>query len=278
MAWRGRIATVVPVNDFRTQRRMRFGGYGNLPTVAEGAPYTALTSPTDEEATYAVAKRGGTEQVTLEFIANDDVGVIRRIPQKMARSAAQTLHEFVFDFMQTNATIYDAVALAAAGHGNNIITTALTATNLLLARLRMKQQADMDNAKRIGLKARYIWVPSDLEQLSFELTKALRAMPDSSIPSTAEPTAPNFINASGIESFTVDYWTDASDYWVTADPGQTPMIEIGFLNGREDPELFVQDQPSVGSMFSNDAITYKIRHIYGGAVEDFRGFVGGIVA
>jgi hypothetical protein len=40
---------------------MRFGGYGNLPTVGQGAPYTALTSPTDEEATYAPAKRGGTE-------------------------------------------------------------------------------------------------------------------------------------------------------------------------------------------------------------------------
>jgi hypothetical protein len=55
------------------------------------------------------------------------------------------------------------------------------------------------------------------------------------------------------------------------------MIEIGFFGGREEPELFVQDAPNVGSLFSNDVITYKIRHIYGGGVLDFRGFVGGIV-
>jgi hypothetical protein len=49
------------------------------------------------------------------------------------------------------------------------------------------------------------------------------------------------------------------------------------MDGREDPELFVQDMPNVGSMFNNDQLTYKIRHIYGGAVMDFRPFAAGIV-
>jgi hypothetical protein len=53
---------------------------------------------------------------------------------------------------------------------------------------------------------------------------------------------------------------------------------VGFFNGREDPELFLQDQPTLGSVFSNDKLTYKIRHIYGGAVMDFRAFYGGVVA
>ena len=76
-AWR-RIANVVPVNDFRTQERTRFGGYGDIPIVAESGPYVALTSPSDEKATYAAAKRGGSESVTLEMIKNDDVGAIQR--------------------------------------------------------------------------------------------------------------------------------------------------------------------------------------------------------
>ena len=42
---------------------------------------------------------------------------------------------------------------------------------------------------------------------------------------------------------------------------------MGFLDGREDPELFVQDAPTVGSLFSSDEITYKIRHIYGSTVK-----------
>lgn len=274
--WRGTIAEVVPVNDFRTQRRMRFGGYANFATVGQGAPYPSLVSPTDEEATYAPAKRGGTEQLTIEMIANDDVGAIRRIPQRLARAASQTLYEFVFDFLRTNANIYDGSALAVAGHGNNIVTTALSSSNLSLLRLRIKNQTDMSNSKRIGLAARYVFVPNDLEELAFQITGADRAVPDASLAAQAAPAAPNFIRAQGIKPVVVDYWTDTNDYWVTADPTQTPMIEIGFWGG-EEPSLFVQDVPNVGSLFSNDAITYKMRHVYGGAVLDFRGFGGGIV-
>ena len=268
--WRGTIAQVVPVNDFRTQRRMRFGGYGNLPTVGQGAPYAALTSPTDEEAIYAPAKRGGTESLTIEMIANDDVGAVRRIPQRLARAANQTLYEFVWDFLRTNGLIYDGVALAAAGHGNNIITTALSMANISTARLRMKAQTDMSNAKRLGLSIRYLIVPNDLEELAFQLTTSDRV-------TGSNNNDPNFIKKLNLNVIVVDYWTDANDYWFAASTDQTPLIEVGFLGGREEPELFVQDVPTQGSLFSHDQITYKIRHVYGGAVLDFRGFVGGIV-
>jgi len=276
--WRGTIADVVPLSDFRTQRRMRFGGYGNLSTVTQGGAYPSMTSPTDEEATYAAAKRGGTEQLTLEMIANDDVGAIRRIPTKMARAAGQTLYEFVFDHMRTNATIYDSVALAAAGHGNNISTTALSNTQLNILRLAIKNQTDMSNSKRLGLPSRYLFVPSDLEDLAFFLTMSNTVMPDANIPTTGVGLAPNFVKKLNIQAVTVDYWTDTNNYWLTSSIQDTPMIEIGFLGGREEPELFVQDTPNAGSLFSNDVITYKIRHIYGGAVLDYRGFAGGIVA
>jgi hypothetical protein len=76
----------------------------------------------------------------------------------------------------------------------------------------------------------------------------------------------------------VDYWSDTNNWYATADKMETPLIELGFYNGTEEPELFVQDLPTQGSLFSNDDITYKIRHIYGGAVIDYRGFYGAVVA
>lgn len=276
--WRGTIAEVVPVTDFRTQRRMRFGGYGNLTTVTQGSPYPAMTSPTDEEATYTPAKRGGTEQLTIEMIANDDVGSIRRIPGRMSRAAYQTLREFVLDFMAANPTIYDSTALFTTGGGShlNLISSALTASNVASMRLLIKKQPDMSNGKRIGLNGKLLWVPADLEQLAYQITGADRAVPDSNVSSTAAPSAPNFLRAQGIVPKVVDYWTDTDNYFLTADIGQTPMIELGFWGG-EEPQLFVQDQPNQGSLFSNDAITYKMRHVYGGAVLDFRGFAASIL-
>lgn len=268
--WKNTIGEVVPLNDFRTVRRLRFGGYGNLSIVAQSAPYTALTSPTDEEATYSPAKRGGTEQVTLEMIKNDDVGAIRRIPGKLARAAAQTLHEFVWDMLQNNSAIYDTVNLSAVGH-TNIVTTALSASNISALRLKIKQQADMSNAKRLGLNARYLIVPGELEELAFQLTTSDKV-------TASANNDPNFIKKLNLETIVVEYWTDVNNYWVTASVDQAPMLEVGFLDGQETPELFVADNPTVGSMFSNDQLTWKIRHIYGGAVMDFRPFSAGIVA
>lgn len=267
-AWKA-IVNTETVRDFRTYRRIRYGGYGNLPAVNQGAAYTSLSSPTDEEATFAVSKRGGTEDMTLESIANDDLGAMRDIPRRLGRAAAQTLHEFCFDFLAGNGAIYDTVALAHATH-NNTGTTALDATTLTAGRNAMLKQADMSNSKRLGIRPKSLVVPIDLEQKAYELTATDREV------ASANNTL-NFVRQFGLQVIRVDYWSDANNWWLVADPNEVPTINIAFFNGNEQPELFVQDQPTNGANFTNDKVTYKIRHIYGGAVMDFRGFYGAIV-
>jgi hypothetical protein len=72
-------------------------------------------------------------------------------------------------------------------------------------------------------------------------------------------------------------FTDTNNWYASVNPLDIPIIELGFLDGKEEPELFVQDMPNVGSMFNNDTLTYKLRHIYGAAVVDYRGVYGAIV-
>lgn len=258
------IVDEVPVTDFRQQQRTRIGGYGNLPAVAQDGSYNPLGSPTDEKATYTLSKRGGTETISLETIANDDVGVLRRIPISLATAAGRTLYEFVFDFMRTNAAIYDTVALAHVTH-NNLGVVALDAPGFAASRLRLKKQNEKDSNKRLGITARHLWVPSDLEEAAYNLFVRNTNLDKS------------FVQSRNPNIHVIDYWTDANDWWVTADKAQTPLIELGFYGGRRNPELFVQDLPTQGSLFSNDQIKYKIRHIYSGAVADYRGFDGNIV-
>lgn len=261
--WRW-LVDVVPLQDFRTQERTRIGGYGNLPAVAENGNYTALTSPGDEKATYAATKRGGTETISLETIANDDVGLLRRIPLSLASAAGRTLYEFVYDFLATNAVIYDGVALFHATHAN-LGTAALDATSFAAARLAMKKQAELSSAKRLGITLRHLVIPSDLEEAAYNLF--VRASnQDETFVQSRKPTV-----------HVVDYWTDANNWFASADNRSVPLIELGFYGG-EDPALFVQDNPTQGSLFSNDQIKYKIRHIYSGAVRDYRGFYGAVVA
>lgn len=262
--WRD-LVTIVQVNDFREQHSVRYGGYGDLPIVNEAAPYAAVTSPTDEEALYSVQKRGGTETITLEMIKNDDVGAVQKVPGRMARAAKRTLGKFVLDFLRTNPTIYDTKALFHVDHGN-LGTAALSATSVAAGRLAMKTQTEKDSGAVIGIPPRFLWVPDALEQTAFDLFRL------------GTNNESNFVQSLQWQIRPVWYWTDNNDWCLSADPADIPSIELGFLDGREEPELFVMDSPTSGSFFTNDVITYKIRHIYGGAVTDFRGLYKSVVA
>lgn len=262
--WR---AAAKPVNlrDFRTHYSVRMGGYGPLPAVAEDGNYTALTSPPDEAIGYAATKRGGTEAITLEAIRNDDVNLIREIPKRMATAAARTLASFVLDMLRTNPTIYDGATLFHASHGN-LGTSALSAVSLYAAWLALQKQTEYGTTERLNLRGKYLLVPYELEEFANNLF------------ARGTNNDPFFIQRQDIEVVPIYDWTDANDWVLAADPQVRPGIEVGFLDGRELPELFIQDLPTSGSLFNNDKITLKIRHIYGGAVVDYRPFYKGVVA
>jgi hypothetical protein len=270
--WRSLVSSTVPVNDFRTQRIDRIGGYGTLPAVNQGAPYQPLTTPTNEEVTYAITKRGGTEDVTLEMIANDDVRAISRIPTKLGLAAAQTLYRFVWDFLDTNPNIYDSNALFTVGGAHsNSATNALSQSALSTARLTMRAQtAYGDSTDLLSLIPRTLVVVNDVEEIAFQLATSAVAIP-------ATPAGPsNTPNLhQGLQVIVVDYWASTTKWIMVADPSMCPTFELGFYQGREDPELFTQSDPNFGSVFDADKVTWKIRHIYSGAVLDYRGFYRG---
>ena len=263
--WRD-LANVVPLTDFRTQHRTRMGGFGDLVTVAEGADYAEAAKPGDEEATYKAGKRGRLYPVTLEMVRNDDVGVVRKLPGIISGVAKRTLSKFVLDFLRTNPTIYDGVALFHASH-NNLGSAALSAAAWSACRLAMMKQPEADNNERLGIPPALLWLPTDLEEAAVDLFGQRGTNNDQS-----------FIQTSAPKIRGVWYWTDATDWVATADKRDIETVEIGFLDGNEEPELFVQDNPSVGSLFASDKITYKLRHAYGGAVTNFRGAYKAVVA
>jgi len=126
----------------------------------------------------------------------------------------------------------------------------------------------------LGIDKPKLWVPRGL------LAKALELKTSDKNPEAAE-NATNVIK----ESFTIGgngacpyLQGDENNYYLTAAPSQVEGIEIGFLNGKEEPEILVQDNPVMGNVFVYDTIRYKVRHEYGGCVVDYRGLAGSIVA
>jgi len=255
-AWR-KVAKVSPIADFRTNHRVRVGGYGDLPEVTEGSPYLALESPPTESASFALTKRGGTETITLEMIRNDNSGAIKLVPKRLADAAKRTLAHFVLDFLRTNPVIYDGITLFHNTHGN-LGEDALSASGLVAARAAIRGRTELGSDDRLGLDIRYLFVPLELEETAANLF--VRGTNNDK----------TFVQRMDVEVVPVWYWSDTNDWCAGADPADAPSVEVGFLDGNEEPDIFVQEGPSTGSLFANDQIALKVRHIYGGAVTDYR--------
>lgn len=265
--WRKVCSNIVPRMDFKTNTVGRLGGYGNLEAVAESGTYQAFDSPTDEEVTYAVSKYGNLETITLEMIKNDDMGKIGLIPKRMGQAAARTLYEFVMDLIITNPVMdYDTVALFNAAH-DNLLNSALDATTFSAARQRMVRQTELDSDKRIGINPKYLLVPVELQQTAYELT----------VPAFGQANqVPKFYQTWQVEPIVIAHTTDTDNWYLEGNPSECSTIEVGFLDGNEEPEVFEASNPQEGAYFTDDEIRYKIRHIYGGDVLDHRAFVGSI--
>jgi len=250
--------------DFRDKHLVRMGGYGDLPDVAEGAPYSPLGTPADEEATYKVSKKGGTESLTLEAIKNDDVRLLRRIPVKLNETAKRTLGKFVFNLIRHNPVIYDGQTLLHASR-NNLGTSPLSKAAFSARRKAMMKITEAGSNEQMSIPPRYMLVPIDLEDLAYDLFVRNQNLD------------PDFVQTVKPKVISVWYWTDPDDWFLVADWRSIPGIVIGFLDGQQEPMLFVQDNPNHGSVFSNDKITYKIKHVFGGGIADYRGIQGSIV-
>jgi len=74
-----------------------------------------------------------------------------------------------------------------------------------------------------------------------------------------------------LEVISVPQFTDTNNWYLMADPALIEGLEVGFVGGRDAPELLVQDEPAAGQVFTNDQISYKVRWEFGAGWLDYRG-------
>lgn len=71
---------------------------------------------------------------------------------------------------------------------------------------------------------------------------------------------------------------DMNNWFLTTTWQNVPGLELGYFNGARVPDIIVQDQPAVGTVFTNDQLTYKVKFRIGGKGIMHEGRYGAIVA
>jgi hypothetical protein len=278
--WREVVTRITAAKDFRNQERIRVGYLGDLDTVGEDEDYEEIPAVTDERISYAVTTRGNLLTITRRTIMNDDLGFVAAQVLNLARSAARTLAKYVWTFALNNAT-YDGDGLAwfHDTHGN-LGATALSATIattvalMNIVDLAFFNMTEKDSGEKLGLTGPYLLVvPKAIHGIAIGFNQA--EYQDSSF--TPNP----WYHAFGVNNERIFanplFGTELNDWIVFDVSGKADIIELGFLQGRQNPEFFLADQPTAQAMFHNDRLQYKVRHEYAGDILDYRGSYKAVV-
>ena len=216
------------------------------------------------------------ESVTLEMIANDDVGAIRRIPTNLSRAAKRTLYKAVFDLLASNATCtYDSVALAhAVSHGNEI-TTALSAANVSAARQLMAAQTAYGNSDEfLNIFPVTIVVPPELEETAWRI--AYSPVANVSGQNATEPSYQRASASSASSPATTGRTPTTTGWWPTRWTSRPSRWASG--RATRPPRCSCRTSRTSAACSPRTRPTTRSASSSASHILEHRGFVGGIVA
>ena len=195
--------------------------------------------------------------LTRKALINDDLDAFTRIPQNFVRQARRLESTVVWNLIKANPVMEDGNPLFDAAHGNTQGTTALDVDGLGIARQLMFKQTDKQG-NFIQPVGRHLRVPPELE------TKAAKLLADIT-PNTIDES--NVWRSSISTMFAEPRLTDASQWYMFADGGDTPTVEYGLLSGEMGPRITTQPG------WTHTGLEYRVQHDFGAGAVDWRGAV-----
>ncbi|MEO7362126.1 MAG: prohead protease/major capsid protein fusion protein [Gemmatimonadaceae bacterium] len=258
--WR-QFCAVGSVSDFRDSNRYRSGAFSDLSDIPEGGEYQYGTIGDAEFNPARVTTKGKMFSVTRQLLINDDLGAITNVLQLMGRSAARGIEKGVYALLALNSgagpTMKDGNALFSVAHGNLAGTGAAPGVGSLAAESQAMQTQSFNGD--------FIDVPPSILLAPIAIAEAVKVLNASQFdPAVNKFQMPNQVRGMFATIIGTPRLTGTA-YYLFADPNVEPVLEVDFLNGKQDPYTEQREGWNV------DGIEYKIRHDWGANAVGFRG-------
>jgi hypothetical protein len=262
--------------DFRTVHSVQVGYFDELPDVEpEAGNYQSISQYGDQEAQYDIGQKGTVIFVTRKHILEDLIGLVQAMVSRMARVARKTHAQYVWNFFINNSNCPDGTAWFTGGHGN-LGSSALDYASLVTAITALANMTEpTPSSTKIGLDlASFTWhlvVPIDLWDLAVKRNQSESYYTINDLTEKIPNPIHRLFGDHNERVIVVPFFTDANDWGVLRDVADVPLVEMSYLNGKEDPEFVYEQGPVEEHVFRGDKWGFKIRHEYGGVLADYRG-------
>jgi hypothetical protein len=247
--------------DFKERHGISLSEAPDLQLVNEAGEYPAGTLKDNQES-YRVQKYGTIVSLTWESMINDDLRAITKKLQRAGATAARKESDIIWGLITGNPVMNeDGKPVFHSDHGNLEPTEVglVDADKLSAARAQMRKQVGLGGAS-LDIRPTYLIVPVAQGTYAEVLLRS-RANPE---PDLNEGVVNPWNGLIPISEPRLDDVSTKS-WYLAADTGQIDIIELAYLEDRDEPEVFQQ------SGFTVDRIDFKIRHCFGAGIMDFRG-------
>lgn len=243
--WRGPMRQAASVSDFKEKHVVKLSAASNVPIWTDGTDPNQVKL-TNEKEKYAVEARAETISFSWQFIVNDDVDAVSRVPQLMGNAFSRTVNATAWAQVTGNPTMADGQALfleTPAGNRlqSNYITGSATPTNTTIGSMRKLMRLmrglnkDVNGTAALAddvlnLTPFYIVGPAALEELILK-----------QVFSGADPAASGnaaVFNTSRNLTPIIEPLLDGDSstaWYLFASPSTVDTIEVTFLQGQETP-------------------------------------------
>lgn len=261
MTWRA-IAARKAVRDFKQVSTYALtGGFQYEKLGASGE----LKHATAGELTYTnqADTYGKMFAITRRDIINDDLGALTEVPRRLGRGAALSLNDVFWTAFLNNGSFF------TSGNDNYFdgATSALGIASLTTAETMFMDQTDPDGYP-VSISPKILLTPNGLNVTASNLMNSteVRDTTANTLIATNNPHAGKFTTVRSSYLSNSSYTGNSSTAWyLLADPNDVAVIEVAFLNGREEPTV-----DSADADFNVLGIQMRGYFDFGVALQEYR--------
>ncbi|MEW6666221.1 MAG: hypothetical protein AB1512_13510 [Thermodesulfobacteriota bacterium] len=260
--------------DFRTIHSVQLSYFSDIGVMyPEVEDYPETPDLADSEAQYAIDTRGTILWVTRMVIINNRTDLIKAYLDRVVKATRRTHARYVWNFFLNNATTPDGTGWFTADHGN-LGSQAIGITAVAAAITALANLTEPGSGEPLGMDlASFKWhlvVGTSNWQEAVKVNQNDSYFTGNDLTTKVANPCRHLFGEKNERIITCPFITD-NDWGVIRNAEEVPIVEMSYLNGRQEPEILISDGPREGQMLKRDRIGYKIRHEYGGGLPEHRG-------
>lgn len=267
--------------DFKTADRVLVSESPDLLEIEPEGQYTD-SSLKDYKYQIALKTYGRTFTIGRNTIINDDLNALKAQPARFGRAAARTIAKKVSGVLESDSLTYDGTRLFQDGRNKGVTAltndaTGIAALSAAMTAISKATFQTSEGTEKMGITAKYLLVCPDLEDVALRIVNGQQNWPVSTSGGT-----PNIGQVSRLTVIMEPFLSSTTFWAVLADPQEAPAIEVGFLDGKETPDLLVKRADAVSVAggddpwgYDFDDISYKVRHDWAIATAMWQGIYKG---